>query len=333
MYTISNRRLGNRIALLLLIILSTGGCQALRSSTPVVPIQEYERLLVGRLDADYVGNDTCLAACHYHDKLRQDFEASTMGAQLSIMSGMPMVDCESCHGPGSLAIEGITRERVEADARQGKVTACNHDTLLNLHELPSAAQSLLCLKCHTANATFNLHNWNSGGHAFADVSCFSCHNVHAGPDLITNPKDISAMCEQCHQTVAAEFALPSHHAVPEKRVFCTDCHQPHDTIADHQLREPTVRETCTRCHGDKEGPFIFEHAEATENCMNCHNSHGSVNDNLLKLREPFLCLQCHPGHRNSAGTKPVYYPRCTNCHSQIHGSDLPSVMTPGAFTH
>ncbi|NIS75324.1 MAG: cytochrome C, partial [Deltaproteobacteria bacterium] len=53
-------------------------------------------------------------------------------------------------------------------------------------------------------------------------------------------------------------------------------------------------ETCTQCHAEKGGPFIFEHAENTEDCLTCHNSHGSVNDNLLTIRVPFLCLQCHP---------------------------------------
>lgn len=321
-----------KILLLLVIAFGLTGCEAMKASKPLIPIDDYERMLVGRLDANYVGNDTCLAKCHYHDKLRQYFEASTMGAQLSSKSGMPIVDCESCHGPGSLTIANLTPERIEADAKQGKVTPCNFDALIHLHDIPSAAQSLLCLKCHTANATFNLHNWNSGAHAGTDVTCVNCHNIHSGSDLITSPKDTSAMCEQCHQRVQADFSLPTHHPVPEKRLFCTDCHEPHGTIIDKQLKEATVKETCTRCHGEKEGPFVYEHADNTEDCTTCHNPHGSVNNNLLKVREPFLCLQCHKGHSN----QPYYNPRCTNCHSQIHGTDLPSVRDTypgGAFTH
>jgi DmsE family decaheme c-type cytochrome len=321
--------------ILCFVVLAGNGCQPLKVSKPIIPMQEYEKMLVGRLDANYVGNDTCLAACHYHDKLRDNFEASTMGAQLSTQSGLPVVDCESCHGPGSIAIQGLTPEKVAQDKAKGIITACNYDSLLHLHDIPATAQSLLCLKCHSANATFNLHNWRVGSHATAEVSCFPCHNIHAGSDLITNPKDIATMCEQCHQRVKADFSLPSHHPVPENRVFCIDCHEPHGTLTDKQLRENSVKETCTRCHGEKEGPFIYEHAENTEDCLTCHNSHGSVNNNLLKVRQPYLCLQCHNGHRTTTGstTKPIFYPRCTNCHTQIHGSDLPSVRTDGTFTH
>lgn len=84
----------------------------MRTSRPVIPIKEYERMIVGRIDAEYVGTQNCLSACHYHDTIKRSLDASTMGLQLSRKSGLPIVKCESCHGPGSLAIEGITPERL-----------------------------------------------------------------------------------------------------------------------------------------------------------------------------------------------------------------------------
>ena len=88
------------------------GCAALKESRPILPIKEYEKMIAGRLDADYIGTDNCLKACHVHDKIRRDFDLSTMGAQLSRESGLPLVNCESCHGPGSLAIEPLTPEKI-----------------------------------------------------------------------------------------------------------------------------------------------------------------------------------------------------------------------------
>jgi hypothetical protein len=128
------------VALLFLLpLLFLTGCESLRASKPIMPIEEYEKMLVGRLDADYVGTNTCLSACHYHDKTRSDFEASTMGAQLSSGSGMPLVNCESCHGPGSLAIKGLTPEKVEADRQAGIQTECDHDTFIDIKGLPPPA--------------------------------------------------------------------------------------------------------------------------------------------------------------------------------------------------
>ncbi len=311
------------------------GCAVLRETRPLIMNKEYEKMIAGRLDADYVGTDNCLKACHFHDKRRRDFDLSTMGAQLSRESGMPIVNCESCHGPGSLAIEGLTPERVARDAKAGKQTACNYTTLVDMKKLPAQAKSLICLKCHTANATFNLHNWNASGHNLADVSCSDCHNIHAGHNLKVKPREMTSLCYTCHENVKAEFSLPRHHPVPEKKVFCTDCHDAHGGLLTKHLRKDTVKETCTQCHAEKEGPFLYEHADLNEDCRTCHVPHGSVNRNLLVQREPFLCLQCHPTHRLTGSTtaeaKRAVYTRCSDCHSQIHGSDLPSPSGTGTF--
>jgi len=322
------------LAAAMMAMASLPGCESLKTSKPIMPVREYERLIVGRLDANYVGTHNCLFSCHYHDKIKNDFDASTMGVQLSKESGLPLVNCESCHGPGSLAIEGLTPERVADDAKQGKVTACNHETLIDLKELPKPAQSLICLKCHTGLADFSLHNWNAGAHAMNDVSCFDCHNVHVGPDLTVRREQMEDMCERCHRDVQSEFSLPSHHPVHEKKLFCTNCHQPHGSSGEKLLRKTTVKEVCTQCHADKEGPFLFEHAEITEDCINCHSPHGSVNNNMLTMAEPFLCMQCHIPHApTDASRKGGYYTRCTDCHSTIHGTDIPAGSGAGGFTH
>lgn len=323
------------IAALLLATVVAAGCAALKESRPILPIKEYEKMIAGRLDADYVGTDNCLKACHTHDRIKRNFDLSTMGAQLSRDSGLPLVNCESCHGPGSLAIEGITKQSVRADAGAGKKTTCDYKTFIDIKNLPAMAKSLICLKCHTANATFNLHNWNAGVHNIADVSCSDCHDIHGGHNLKVRPRDTASLCYTCHQEIRAEFSLPTHHPVPEKKVFCTDCHEVHGSTAEKNLRRDTVKQTCTQCHAEKEGPFVFEHADNTESCTRCHRPHGSVNNNLLALREPFLCLQCHPTHRftgtTSAEDKQGRYTRCTDCHSQIHGTDLPSPSGNGRF--
>jgi len=72
-----------------------------------------------------------------------------------------------------------------------------------------------------------------------------------------------------------------------------------------------------------------------ENCAICHNPHGTTNDNLLRLRAPFLCQQCHEptSHRgnlagfetgtgNSNRTRGLTQARsCLNCHTNIHGTN------------
>ncbi|MEK6581298.1 MAG: cytochrome C, partial [Nitrospirota bacterium] len=48
----------------LLFIFIFLGCESLKSSKPIMPIKEYEKMIAGRLDADYVGAARCLSACH-----------------------------------------------------------------------------------------------------------------------------------------------------------------------------------------------------------------------------------------------------------------------------
>ncbi len=323
------------VVLALLAVGIAAGCAALKESRPILPIKEYEKMIAGRLDADYIGTDNCLKACHVHDTIRRNFDFSTMGAQLSRESGLPLVNCESCHGPGSLAVEDLTPEKVRAAEAAGKKPACDYKTFVDIKNLPAQAKSLICLKCHTANATFNLHNWSASTHSIAEVACSDCHNIHAGHNLKVRPRDTTELCYKCHQEVRAAFSLPNHHPVPEKKIFCIDCHDTHGGSAEKNLRRETVKATCTQCHAEKEGPFVFEHADNSEECTKCHTPHGSVNNNLLVLREPFLCLQCHSSHRISgtttAETKQAFYTRCTDCHSQIHGTDIPSPSGNGRF--
>jgi DmsE family decaheme c-type cytochrome len=169
----------------------------------------------------------------------------------------------------------------------------------------------------------------------SDVSCSDCHNVHMGHNLKVRPREMTDLCYKCHQDVQAAFMLPRHHPVPEKKIFCTDCHDAHGGMSSKHLRKDTVKETCTQCHAEKEGPFLYEHADMMEDCRACHTPHGSVNQHLLPVREPFLCLQCHPTHPLSGSTtaesKRAVYTRCTDCHSQIHGTDIPSPSGKGTF--
>lgn len=301
----------------------------LRRSYPLAPVQDYEAFLVGNLDADYIGDDNCLKKCHKHDQLARDFKLSVHGDQISAETGLPLVNCESCHGPGSLAVAAI-------DDRQ----TCDFKTLLPLDEFPAQAQGMLCLKCHSAASSPNLTNWNSSIHALNDVSCFSCHQLHKGPQQKLGRREQQQACEECHHKVKMEFAQFSHHPVPEGKMACTDCHDPHNSTNSTNLKGMQIKAVCTRCHMEYQGPFVYEHADVTEDCSNCHSPHGSPNNNLLTVSEPFLCMQCHAGHNdrsrvNGSSTmapgalhdrtrKQAFYSRCTDCHSSIHGSDIPS---------
>ena len=49
-------------------------------------------------------------------------------------------------------------------------------------------------------------------------------------------------------------------------------------------------EACLKCHIDKRGPFVYEHAAVRiDGCETCHMPHGSMNAKLLKRPAVFTC--------------------------------------------
>jgi predicted CXXCH cytochrome family protein len=242
------------------------------------------------------------------------------------------LDCEACHGPGSLHVAGGGDIAKIISFRQRSATDANG----------------VCLSCHAQDA--KVRNWNAGPHASNKVRCIDCHQTHnyggkagtkteasfdvmapgratAVQDLVPESKVImqprwqaNDACLKCHQRQRGEMSLPYHHPLREGKMSCADCHDPHGGAAGNNLRTANVNQLCLGCHAQYRGPFAYQHPPVTENCMTCHSAHGSPNTNLLSVSEPALCLQCHTGHHNGAGLP--LPDRCTNCHGSIHGTDV-----------
>jgi predicted CXXCH cytochrome family protein len=65
-----------------------------------------------------------------------------------------------------------------------------------------------------------------------------------------------------------------------------------------------------------------------QNCLSCHDPHGSNTEYMLKVSRPRLCAECHGfGHGGlTQGPRSVetFGRSCQNCHTAIHGSNSPS---------
>lgn len=262
--------------------------------------------------------------------------------------------CYRCHG-------NMAQQQHVAHSHQiCGAAAMNCTTCHDAHgKLRPESRTDLCLQCHGRSAPTMA--WPSCTHARYGVACADCHNPH--PKLKVQPflnvqhtnirhtkrtpmgVDDPHVCYKCHADIYAKNAMPSHHPIKEGKMVCSDCHDVHGQTQDN-LKEPTVNMVCYKCHAEKQGPFVYEHPPVTENCSICHDPHGTVVNNLLKQPATFLCLRCHSGHRTVPGhpggapledvaANPIlqraFYSDCTQCHSQIHGSDLPSPHLPKAF--
>lgn len=269
------------------------------------------------------GADTCLD-CHEEAAVTGIFRtAHGRPSDARSPFGHGQLQCEACHGPGDSHANGKGKARPSV-IRFGKKS-----------DTPKAVQNEQCLTCHTKNAA----HWGANAHAGNQVACADCHTLHQPKDAVRDVRTQTMVCTSCHQARAADALKPSHHPLHEGKMGCTSCHSPHGSTAPSAMKGNTVTETCTTCHAENRGPFLWEHEPVSEDCSNCHDAHGSTQPSLLKTRPPFLCQQCHDvqGHPSVAygpdglpgggGVQRGVFLQagsCLNCHSKVHGSNHPS---------
>lgn len=250
--------------------------------------------------------EECLE-CHNDDQEVMSIQHRAHGADLM---------CTSCHGASD---EHANKPRKNAP-----------DKLFD--QLSAEDSDAVCTDCHDGG---HQKNWGISEHAASDVACVNCHDVHGAQDPVQQRDSQSEICMGCHVEQKAESLKFSRHPIKEGVVTCTDCHETHGGKGPSMLTESTVNETCYQCHTEKRGPFLWEHEPVQDDCTNCHTPHGSVNDNMLMVRQPVLCQQCHisSSHRganhlrfneseNRIKDKDYNYGKgCVNCHGEIHGSN------------
>jgi len=255
--------------------------------------------------SNFVGSETC-ATCH--EEVSKGF-ANNPHTKIAEMHGKAGVTCEGCHGAGKEHVDG-----------GGDVTK-----IFNPAKASAAEVDKKCLGCHEGQH----QNFARSPHAKANVSCISCHDVHAAKDEHLLKASQPQLCFQCHTDVKPAFDMPFHHKVNEGLVKCSDCHDAHGTFGPNNLKSTADQSAvCTKCHTETRGPFVFEHAAVkTEGCTGCHTPHGSQNARLLNMPNiNTLCNQCHSPvaagtvHGMNAGSAELT--PCISCHTMIHGSNV-----------
>jgi DmsE family decaheme c-type cytochrome len=261
----------------------------------------------------YVGSAAC-EACHMQESSEFD-KSAHWKTTLNTRGGPSRQGCEGCHGPGSAHLADLT----------DKTKIFDFTT-----EAPKSVNAR-CLECH-AGGTEHMNAINSL-HAQNEISCTSCHSEHhATTQEFLLVKSQPELCYTCHLAKKSEFEMPFHHRVNEGAIQCTDCHNVHGTALPKQVRMSSTQDAvCFKCHTDKQGPFVYEHAAMkVEGCESCHVTHGGPNPHMLKVSNVnMLCLQCHtassfsgapgtPSFHNEA----TFFQSCTLCHFAIHGSNF-----------
>ena len=278
---------------------------------------------------DDMGLPTSCVECH--EETHQAMSSTRHGRITDENAKGPDATCIRCHGPD---IE-------HAVSKQSEVIAFSQTSAPTSQE-----GNDICLDCHKEQALFH---WYGSVHESEDNSCAGCHVVH-GKDRVLEKREQAVVCYRCHQEVRGQFLKPYNHPVREEKLTCSDCHQPHGGRGPSDLSGFSVTESCTGCHPEQRGPFLWEHQPVSESCTLCHNAHGSIQPGMLLGRGPHLCQLCHqptselqarhsrlalgysdpysgtpgPGGSGTGVSRFVLSRNCMNCHVQVHGSNHPS---------
>ena len=113
------------------------------------------------------------------------------------------------------------------------------------------------------------------------------------------------------------------------------------------LKAETINLLCYKCHAEKQGPFAFPHPPVTRERRFATSRTARWRATYCGSRRSSSALRCHIGHngtthpRSNHGLTPTninartslrqpLYTNCTQCHTQIHGTDLPAPSEPNA---
>ena len=245
--------------------------------------------------AFYNWNSTC-AECH-STNLQKHYspEEDRFDSTFSSID----VDCEACHGPGSLHVQapeefpmGLAAATGQWQFPEGAVIAQRVPPLDDRSELETCAQcharrsqftddfhpgdplldgfqpSLLDAGLYHADGQIQDEVYVYGSflqspmHA-AGVTCSDCHDPHSAELRVEG----NALCGQCHQ--ASAYFGPQHHHHPGDGAgtACVDCHMPAETYMvvdprrDHSFRVPR--------------PDLSVSIGTPNACSGCHQAEGA----------------------------------------------------------
>ncbi len=229
-------------------------------------------------------NSNC-AICH-STNLKKNYSALTNTYSTTFTD--INVNCESCHGPGSLHVEIAKRRRFLWDRNHGY-------GLTRLKSRSNLPQIESCAPCHSRRT--EIQAGHQSGASYDDfyscqlltspmyhddgqirdedyvygsfiqsrmfhqgIRCTDCHDPHSARVKF----DDNRLCTSCHQHPAGKYDTPAHHrhANGSAGARCVECHMPSTTYMsidkrrDHSLRVPrpdlSVRfgtpNACTACH-------------------------------------------------------------------------------------
>lgn len=170
----------------------------------------------------------------------------------------PAIDCERCHGPGSLH---VARWRDPAAEPLDSVSGAD-PTIVHPARLSRAESEAVCAQCHLHTpATVELRGRRRTD--FRPGLPLEDFCIHYAPESPNREMRVVGHVEQMRLSACYQRTTT---------LTCTTCHDPHHSPPDDQ-RLSYFRDRCLSCHGEQSCriPSASRAEQAPgDNCMTCH---------------------------------------------------------------
>lgn len=179
------------------------------------------------------------------------------------------IDCERCHGPGSLH---LARWEGQPPVQSGE----GDPTIVNPARLPSGERLHVCLQCHLGDskATERVGRYDRTLESFRPGESITAVMVpYRFRDATPGAFGISAQADR--------FLLSKCFTASGGKIECLTCHDPHVPVYRRKEGPGFYRERCLGCHalGDCAGaPAARNATTPADDCVACHMRRAEPDD-------------------------------------------------------